>query len=239
MSGLRPASFLWAAPVGRYAVPTQGRDRGATCSRSPRTEGRDQRGTSLTELLTGMLFLSVVSAISYSFARAAFMNAQLLEAKGETHEVVLAAIDLLARDVRMAGFSAAAAPLVGLRAAGPVRIEVACDLNGDGDVADANELIEYSYDAQGLQLMRATGGASPQPVARNVSEVRFSFFDAAGAEIGPLAAGLSAEQCARVCRIDAQLSVTLVNPVMLGNPDPLANHALVSTATTSVQLRNR
>ena len=231
--GLRPASFLRTAPVGRSAVPLQARDRCAACSRSQRTEGSDQCGASLAELLTGMLFLSIVSAISYSFTRAAIMSAQLQEAKGETQEVALAALDLLARDVRMAGFSGAAAPLVGLRAAGPARIEVACDLNGDGDVADTTELIGYSYDVQGRQLMRATGGTSPQPVARNVSDVRFGFRDADGAEIVPLADGLSAEQCGRVRRVDVQLSVAL------GNPEPLATRALVSTAVTSVQLRNR
>ena len=191
-----------------------------------------QCGASLTELLTGMLFLSIVSAISYSFARAALVSAQLQEAKGETQEVTLAAVDGLARDVRMAGFSAAAAPLVGLRAAGRERIDVACDLNGDGDVADGNEQIAYSYDALGHQLMRATGGASPQPVARSVSSVRFAFFDADGAEIVALEGDLSAEQCARVRRVDVSLSVELPNP------DPLADRMLASTVTTSVQLRN-
>ena len=72
-----------------------------------------------------------------------------------------------------------------------------------------------------------------QPVARNVSSVRFGFFDGKGAEIVSLDDGLSAEQCGRVRRIDVQLSVELPHP------DPLANRALISTVTTSVQLRNR
>src|ERR1019366_8367089 len=34
-SGLCPASLLWTAPVGRYAVPSQERDSRATCSHLP------------------------------------------------------------------------------------------------------------------------------------------------------------------------------------------------------------
>src|SRR5262245_17931318 len=125
---------------------------------------RSEHGTSLAELLTSMLLLSTVSAISYSFARAAFVNARAQEAKSEAEEVAFATLDMLARDVRLAGFSAAAAPFQGLRVAAAERIEVACDLNGDGDVADSNELLAYSYDGSGRRLMRATGGTSPQPV---------------------------------------------------------------------------
>jgi Tfp pilus assembly protein PilW len=198
-----------------------------------RGSGSNQSGTSLAELLTGMLFLSIVSAMSYSFARTAFLMAQLQESKGELQEVAVATLDLLVRDVRMAGFSAIGAPLVGLRVAGPDRIEVASDLNGDGDLADENELMAYSYDATNRQLMRATGGTSPQPVARNVSGIQFAFFDAAGAELTPAAAGLSAAQCDRVRRVDVQLSVELPQP------DPLTNRTLRSTVTTSLQLRNR
>jgi len=195
--------------------------------------GADDRGASLAELLTSLLFLAIVSAISYTFVRAAFMSAQRQAAKGEAQEVTLATIDLLARDVRMAGFSAAAAPLAGLRAAGSEYVEVVCDLNGDGDVADSNEQIAYSYDAPARQLMRATGGSSPQPVARNVSSVRFGYVDGNGTSIGPLVGGLSPEQRARVRRVDVELTVELPNP------EAAAGRALTSTATTSIQLRNR
>ncbi len=193
----------------------------------------DQSGTSLAELLTGMLFLSIVSAMSYSFARAALMSAQLQAAKSEAQEVALSALDVLVREVRMAGFSAAAAPVVGIRAAGVSHVEVASDLNGDGDVADSNELIGYSLDDTAHVLTRATGGGSPQPVARNVSALRFVFLDDTGAEILPLAGDLSAEQCGRVRRIDVLLSIELPNP------DPLVSRSVTSMVTASVQLRNR
>jgi hypothetical protein len=142
------------------------------------------------------------------------------------------ALDMLVREVRRAGFSAAAAPLTGVRSAAAARIEVACDLNGDGDVADSNELIAYSYDPQTHQLMRATGGASPQPLVRNVVALHFAFFDADGIELVPSGEGLPAEHRRRIRRIDVQLSAELPNP------DPLAGRPLASTVATSVQLRN-
>lgn len=191
-----------------------------------------QCGTSLVELLTSMLFVSILSAVSYGFARAALMSARVQEVKGEAQEVTALAVDMLIRDVRMAGFSAAAAPLVGLRAAGRERIEVASDLNGDGDLADSNELIAYSYDVYGHQLMRATGGTSPQPLVRNLSGLTFGFFDVSGLEVLPQGDSLTAEQCGRVRRVDVQLSAELPNP------DPLADHPLTSVVVASVQLRN-
>jgi len=195
--------------------------------------GAHQRGAGLAELLTSLLFLSIVAAISYSFVRAAFMSAQRQAVKGEVQEVAVAALDLLGRDVRMAGFSAAAAPLAGLRAGEPARLEVVCDVNGDGDLADSNERIAYSYDVLAHQLMRATGGTSAQPVARHVSHLRFGYLDANGTEILPAAGGLSPEQCARVRRVDVELTVELPHP------DAPLDRMLTTTATTSIQLRNR
>jgi hypothetical protein len=191
-----------------------------------------QRGASLAELLASMLFLSIVSAMSYSFARAAIMSARTQDAKSDVQEVAFATLDMLARDVRQAGFSAAALPLSGLRAAARQRLEVACDLNGNNTVADANELIAYSYDAQGRRLMRATGGTSPQPVAQNIAALSFGFFDDSGAELVPPAEGLAGESRERVRRIDAHLSVEVPHP------EPSATHPLAVTASASIQLRN-
>lgn len=195
----------------------------------------DQRGTSLAELLTGTLFLSILMAMSYSFARAALMSAQVQEAKSEAQEATVMAVDVLTRELRMAGFSAAAQPLAGLLAGDAQSVEVASDLNGDGDIDDPNEDIEYRYDAQQGVLMRATGGVSPQPFVRNVPRDGFhlSFIDASGAEIAPGAGGLSPVDRRRVHRIDVRLLVELLNP------DPRATRPLTSSVSCSVALRNQ
>ena len=195
---------------------------------------RSQSGSSLPELLTSTLFVSILTAMSYTFARAALMSARVQEVKSEAQEATVMALDVLARDLRAAGFSAVGAPITGVRAADPQRVEVAADLNGDGDTADSNELIAYSYDADKHQLMRATGNASPQPFVRNVPAggVRFMFFDAQGREL-PASGGLGIEDRRRIHRTDAWLHVELPNP------DPRVATLVTSTASTTVCLRNQ
>jgi len=136
-------------------------------SRPWRSEHRE-RGSSLVELLVSTLFLSILMAISYSFARAALMSARVQEVKSEAQEITVMATDVLVRELRMAGFSAAGQPLTAVLAAAPDRVDVATDLNGDGDTDDSNERVEYCYDAAKSQVMRATGGGSPQPLVPNV-----------------------------------------------------------------------
>ena len=194
-----------------------------------------QRGSSLVELLMSTLFVSLLMAMSYSFARAALMSAQVLEIKSEAQEVTVMALDVMTKELRMAGFSATAQPLTAIRAADHEYVEVAADLNGDGDTDDMNELIAYSYDAPKHEAMRATGGGSPQPLVHHVplNGLRFAFFDAAGSEIPVPSGGMTADARGRIHRIDVLLRVELTNP------DPSATRPLTSTVSISVCLRNQ
>jgi hypothetical protein len=181
------------------------------------------------------MFISILMAISYSFARAALMTSRVQAIKSDAQEATVMTLDVMVRELRMAGFSAAGVPLPPLRAAAPDRVDVVSDLNGDGDTTDSNERIAYSYDETAHQLKRATGGASPQPFVRNVAPMgfRFAYFDTAGAEITPGSAGMTAAELLRVHRIDLALRLEFTNP------DPAATAPLRSAAFTSVCLRNQ
>ena len=200
-----------------------------------RFAGTPQYGASLVEVLVSTFFVSVLMAISYGFARAALMATRVQAAKSDAQETTVMALDVLARELRMAGFSAAGASLQGLRVAASDHIDVAMDLTGDGDTDDSNERIAYSYDPAARQLRRATGGASPQPFISNVTPLGFqlSYFDAAGAEIAAGATGMAPEQLLRVHRIDVALQV------QYPNPDPNSAAPLRSAVSTSVCLRNQ
>ena len=196
---------------------------------------RRQRGTTLVELLTSTLFVSILMAISYSFARTALRSARMQEVKSEAQEVTVMALDVLAREIRMAGFSAATRPVTAIGTASTDRLEVAADLNGDGDTADSNERITYSVDDEKHELMRASGGGSPQPLVRNVPQggVRFSFFDASGAEIPTSADSLPLSERRRIHRVD------LLVRVEIPSPDPDIPAPFAATAAGSVCLRNQ
>jgi len=204
----------------------------------PRATGR-QRGSSLIELLASLLFVSILGAMSYSFARAALIGARVLVVKSEAEERTSMALDMMARELRMAGYSAAApplaAPLRGVRAAGSDHIEIASDFDGNGTVTDTNELIAYRYNADTHTLQRATGGGSPQPFVRDVpaNGLQLSYRGSDGSTLAAGPADVAAADRQRIHRIDLQLSVELPHP------DPGVGTPLTATAWTSVCLRNQ
>ena len=192
-----------------------------------------QRGSTLIELLTSTVFLSILMAMSYSFARATFLDARVQELQAEVQESSTMALDVLVREVRMAGFSARGDPLVGIRDAQTDRLDFVSDFNGDGDVSDTNEHIVYEYDDRRHQVTRATGGGSPQPFVRNVPDDgwQLRFFDAAGSSLVPGAAGLSSADREAIRRIDVALTLEL--------PNPSTGEPIRSLVEGSICLRNQ
>lgn len=189
---------------------------------------------SVIEVLAGTLCLSILLAMSYAFARSAFTSVRVQDAKADAQEGTLMAVDLLTRELRMAGYSATGAPITGVRGADPERVEVATDFDGDGDSDETNELVAFSYNAEKRQLVRSTGGASPQPFVRNVPPggLRFAFFDADGAEMLSPAGGMSLAERRRIHRIDVVLRTE--SPA-----DPAGASPAVSIVSTSICLRNQ
>lgn len=195
---------------------------------------RRECGTTVVELLTGTLCFCLLMGMSYAFARSALTSARVQEAMSDAQEVTLMAVDLWTREVRMAGFSATGAPIDGVRVASQERVEVAADFNGDGNTDDPNELIAYGYNESKGELVRATGGASPQPLVRNVPSggLEFRFFDAAGTEMRAGSGLLSADERRRIRRVDMRLRVALPVDLVGGGP-------VVSTVSGSACLRNQ
>jgi type II secretory pathway component PulJ len=200
-----------------------------------RSRASRQDGSSLVELLVSTVFVSIMMAISYSFARAALMTARVQAIKSDAQEATVMALDIMAHELRMAGFSAAGTSLPPIRTAAPDRVDVVDDLNGDGDTADSNERITYSYDDEAHEVRRATAGGSPQPFVRNVAPMGFhlSYFDAAGIEIPTGSTGIAPTQLQHVHRIDVVLQVEFANP------DPNVVAPLRSGMSTSICLRNQ
>jgi len=194
-----------------------------------------QHGSSLVELLVSTTFVSILMAISYGFARAALMTARVQATKSDAQEATVMALDIMAHELRMAGFSAAGKPLPAIQAAAADRVDVVNDLNGDDDTADSNERIMYTYDDAAHEVRRATSGGSPQPFVRNVAPTgfRLSYFDAAGIEIPTGSTGMAPTELLRVHRIDVVLQVKVANP------DPNVTAPLRSDMSTSICLRNQ
>ncbi|HVN85641.1 MAG TPA: hypothetical protein VMW17_12435 [Candidatus Binatia bacterium] len=191
---------------------------------------RDQRGFSFAEVLVTMVFALWLALMLQQFQRTISFSVQAQEQRGQAQELARIGIDLMARELRLAGYSGAGTPLLPLRIAGPTTIEVQADLNGNGAVTDSNEVVNYSYDAAKQALMRSTSGGSPQPMVDHVPAGAFQleYHDGAGTV---LAGTLTAAARAQVREVVIRLGVEFP----LRYPAP---HSVVVSHTERVQLRN-
>ena len=142
-------------------------------------------GMMLIELLIalsiGMIILGALTAL-FVMQRKAYSNQEL---RIEMTEIARAAMDMIGREVRMAGYcdpvhpmqrdSSEAPHFVGI-SINETRLEILSDLTGDGDTDDVNEHIIYTYDSANQIIRRNTGGGA-QPFAENIQNFGFSYLD--------------------------------------------------------------
>jgi len=144
------------------------------------------RGLTLIELMIalsiGMIILGALTS-TFILQRKAY-NTQ--EHVIEMTQIARAAMDIIVREVRMAGYFNPANPMQQDSAANPhfvgipnaiARLEILADLTGDGDTDDENERIIYSFDSANKLIRRNTGGGA-QPFAENIQAFSFLYFDA-------------------------------------------------------------
>lgn len=193
----------------------------------------DARGFTLVELLVGLLITAVFAIGVQQFTRAMLRGVRVLEAAAEAQETARLGAQLIAGDLRDAGFSPGGALGNGLRRAAPDGVAMARDLNGDGDSDDANEATAYHYSAERGALMRSQGGAAPQPLLDAVP-VGGLLLTYAGADGVPLAAvgELDPAQRARVRQVVVRLAVEVPHP------DPAFSRPLRAAHRVTVRLRN-
>ena len=136
-------------------------------------------GFTLIELLVVLSVQGILlGAVVMSFTSQLKSHRQQ-EQMSEMQQVARAAIDLVTREVRMAGYHPTGAEFAGTTY-DPGALRIVADLNGDGDTTDANENVVYAHDPTTLRLTRDTGGGR-QSVAEQVEAFTFEYRDANGA----------------------------------------------------------
>jgi hypothetical protein len=191
------------------------------------------RGSSLVELLVGIAFLALFSLIVQQFCSALLRGVRVLEAASEAQEAARLGVQLIAADVREAGFSPAGPLPDGIRQAGPQVLALSRDLNGDGDVDDANERVAYLYASDRHALLRAQGDAPPQPLLDDLDDdgLSFTYLAADGAPL-PSAGDLDDSDRARIRRVAVRLAIAV------HNPDPYGARLLRVEQQATATLRN-
>ncbi|NVL90370.1 MAG: prepilin-type N-terminal cleavage/methylation domain-containing protein [Desulfobacterales bacterium] len=137
-----------------------------------------ERGFTLIELLIAMAISGIVlSAIVSTF----IIQRKSYDVQEQITEMVQsarAAMDMMTREIRMAGYDPTGAGFDGIPY-NDSQLQIFTDLNDDGTPDDSNENITYTYDGTNLQIDRNTGGGG-QPFAENIQSFIFAYLDSAG-----------------------------------------------------------
>ena len=135
-------------------------------------------GFTLIELLISMAVgLMVLGALVSTFViqRKSY---DVQEQVTEMIQIGRAAMDMIGREIRMAGYNPAGASFNGITY-DAAHLQILADLDGDGTTTGSNENITYTYDAGNLQIVRNTGGGA-QPFAENIQSFTFEYVDGSG-----------------------------------------------------------
>ncbi|MCK9274451.1 MAG: prepilin-type N-terminal cleavage/methylation domain-containing protein [Syntrophales bacterium] len=148
------------------------------------------KGFTLIELVISLAIGMVLLMAMYSVFEIQRKTLQVQEQVAELQQAVRAGMDMMIRDIRMAGYDPAGTAGAGIVAvdSGGSRIYITMDLNGDGDLSDSASTAEDTgehvvYDLYNNKLGRAVGHSDinlsqsigHQPVVENIETLSFTY----------------------------------------------------------------
>ena len=137
-------------------------------------EHLNHRGMTLVELLISMAVgLIVLGALVGTF----IIQEQAYKTQEQITEMVQsarAAMDMIAREIQMAGYDPTGATFDAIPY-NSSQLQIRADHNGDGDTGDTNEDVIYTYDGTSLRINR-----NAQPFAENIQSFAFTYQDGSG-----------------------------------------------------------
>ena len=208
----------------------------------------DKRGFTTAELLVAALFGMIVVATLYGFYREQMFNLLAQETKTATLEDARGALDMMVRELSNAGSFPLPTGYPTTRPAGDDdgsnckrlvlantnanSIRIQSDLTGDGDCADDNEDITYTYNSTSGTIER---NSSSSPVVSNIVIPAGSNF------LTYYTAGSTTAVTPSSTNINAIKRVKITFTVQVADPTPdgkAAGRNISSTLYSNVDFRN-
>ncbi|OOP57814.1 MAG: hypothetical protein AYP45_01405 [Candidatus Brocadia carolinensis] len=145
----------------------------------------DERGFTLVELMIGLAISMILMGVAVSIFNVQRKSYSFQEQVTEMQQNVRAVMDMMVREVRMAGYDPTVAGFVGIGTNTATLMKILADLDGNGTTTGgSNEEITYRYyntnDATyPCQIKRNTGGGF-QPLAEDIDGCTFLYYDING-----------------------------------------------------------
>lgn len=140
-------------------------------------------GFTLIELMISMtISLVVLAAIAGSFTVQNRQNSAE-EQLGQMQQNVRGALDLMVREIQMAGYKPAGGTFNGIQTSSTTTLRIKLDLDSSGVETDgATDDISYTFDSStGLITRTLNNGSSSATLADNITAFSFTYLDANGA----------------------------------------------------------
>lgn len=143
------------------------------------------KGFSLIELLIALFISSVMAAAIFNLFIAQNKSFSIQDQVTEMQQNMRAALNLMVKEIRMAGYDPTGKAGAGIVKANPDHIVFTMDLNSDANCNDFNEYITYSLytPGDGIRKLGRKGKKSEHnaPVAENMEALGFAYaFDSNG-----------------------------------------------------------
>jgi type IV pilus assembly protein PilW len=143
---------------------------------------RDVAGFTLIELMVSMAIgLAVLAAIAGTFTAQTRQNSAE-EQIGQMQQNVRGALDLMIREIQMAGYKPAGGSFNGIQTSTATTLRIKLDLDSSGVETDGTtDDISYSFDSStGLITRTLNNTSSGATLADNVTAFSFTYLDANG-----------------------------------------------------------
>jgi type IV pilus assembly protein PilW len=151
----------------------------------------NKKGFTAIELLVSLAILSIALTSIYSMHMSFIRTCTKEGAKIRVQQNVRSGLDMMIRDIRLAGLDPEGTGDFGIVAVTPQRIQFTADLDMDGEVDDADasdgidvpdlEHMAYEYDGNGtlkMFLYKANGDPETDEImAENVTDLTFIYYD--------------------------------------------------------------
>jgi type IV pilus assembly protein PilW len=167
------------------------------------------KGFTLVEVLIAIAITGVVLGAIYGVFASANQTYFTQDSVADTQQRVRIALDMMARDIRMAGLDPMLAYTAGIEEATGTKLRFTADRNMDGVIQNNNrERTTYQFDGGRLCMYEGPDLGNPLPpllesLIDNVSVLSFTYRDIDGAVI---AAPVSASNLANIRTVDISIT---------------------------------
>lgn len=143
---------------------------------------KKENGFTLIELLISLMVSSIMMALIAGFFVNHRRSHTAQELLVEMTQNARAAMDVMTREVRMAGYNTNDGYTFTAIPYNPAKLQIRANLDGDSALSSANEDVSYTYDATLKMIRRDTGGGG-QPFAENIQAFTFTYLDKSGTPV--------------------------------------------------------